>query len=391
MRVSVVNLTPRIFRSKGLELKKGIPVGDGVTALIPHGNAEFEVIGDVTGGDGHITFICDEPSTDSFDFRFTINAWGKPECNVTSSSHLRADLTAHGANQVLTIEDFPEQIERDNLGRPLRVLGSAGMALGESGIVQPGERALEVRTNLVATQRFENPLVHINGVITTTISATTTTTVCANLFTRVTEEGTTTATIIPCTPMQAIINATICGEVTVPVTSTALVVPCEGEFSQTVLQESPNQTRTTSLVPVRILIQPVTTHIEAVLTSTVSAIMTTTVTTSPTQTVSVSDTITTTVSVPVATTVTGLPTHITIGGADEVPPPAQEGPPGYFRFEPLPKLAQYSRMCQRAKCRKCGKVTWSGCGEHIEEVMRGVPESRKCTCAEHDPEPCIIM
>jgi hypothetical protein len=37
-------------------------------------------------------------------------------------------------------------------------------------------------------------------------------------------------------------------------------------------------------------------------------------------------------------------------------------------------------MCQRATCRDCGKVTYSGCGEHVDEVFAGVPDDRRCTC-----------
>ena len=38
-------------------------------------------------------------------------------------------------------------------------------------------------------------------------------------------------------------------------------------------------------------------------------------------------------------------------------------------------------MCSRVKCRKCGKATWSGCGNHVDMVMAGVPKSQRCTCA----------
>ena len=41
-------------------------------------------------------------------------------------------------------------------------------------------------------------------------------------------------------------------------------------------------------------------------------------------------------------------------------------------------------MCHPAKCPKCGKTTWAGCGRHVDDVMKGVPASRQCTCA---PEP----
>ncbi|MEX2291041.1 MAG: hypothetical protein WD794_12045 [Mycobacteriales bacterium] len=38
-------------------------------------------------------------------------------------------------------------------------------------------------------------------------------------------------------------------------------------------------------------------------------------------------------------------------------------------------------MCSKATCRKCGKTTWSGCGNHVKQVMRGVPAVQQCTCA----------
>jgi len=39
-------------------------------------------------------------------------------------------------------------------------------------------------------------------------------------------------------------------------------------------------------------------------------------------------------------------------------------------------------MCRAVKCRVCGKVTWAGCGQHVEQVMAGVPASQRC--AGHD-------
>ncbi len=37
-------------------------------------------------------------------------------------------------------------------------------------------------------------------------------------------------------------------------------------------------------------------------------------------------------------------------------------------------------MCSLAPCRSCGKVTWSGCGEHVAQVMASVPATHQCTC-----------
>jgi hypothetical protein len=37
-------------------------------------------------------------------------------------------------------------------------------------------------------------------------------------------------------------------------------------------------------------------------------------------------------------------------------------------------------MCQRVTCRDCGKYTYSGCGRHVDQVLSGVPASRRCSC-----------
>ena len=38
-------------------------------------------------------------------------------------------------------------------------------------------------------------------------------------------------------------------------------------------------------------------------------------------------------------------------------------------------------MCYPVECSQCHKTTWSGCGEHVDQVMRTVPTSQQCTCA----------
>lgn len=35
-------------------------------------------------------------------------------------------------------------------------------------------------------------------------------------------------------------------------------------------------------------------------------------------------------------------------------------------------------MCRRATCRVCGKTTWAGCGQHVNQVMAGVPSGDRC-------------
>lgn len=37
-------------------------------------------------------------------------------------------------------------------------------------------------------------------------------------------------------------------------------------------------------------------------------------------------------------------------------------------------------MCSPAPCRSCNKVTYSGCGMHVEQVLASVPPQNRCTC-----------
>ena len=39
-------------------------------------------------------------------------------------------------------------------------------------------------------------------------------------------------------------------------------------------------------------------------------------------------------------------------------------------------------MCQRIDCPQCGKPTFSGCGRHVETVLRDVPLVERCHCSE---------
>jgi hypothetical protein len=39
-------------------------------------------------------------------------------------------------------------------------------------------------------------------------------------------------------------------------------------------------------------------------------------------------------------------------------------------------------MCSQAICNHCGKVTWAGCGQHVEEALAGVPAEQLCNCEE---------
>ena len=35
-------------------------------------------------------------------------------------------------------------------------------------------------------------------------------------------------------------------------------------------------------------------------------------------------------------------------------------------------------MCRATTCRTCGKTTWAGCGQHVDQVMAGVPRANRC-------------
>ncbi len=37
-------------------------------------------------------------------------------------------------------------------------------------------------------------------------------------------------------------------------------------------------------------------------------------------------------------------------------------------------------MCYPITCHACGKITYDGCGMHVEEVMANVPVEQQCTC-----------
>ena len=39
-------------------------------------------------------------------------------------------------------------------------------------------------------------------------------------------------------------------------------------------------------------------------------------------------------------------------------------------------------MCSRVTCPDCGKPTWAGCGQHIEQALAGVPKEERCRCDE---------
>lgn len=39
-------------------------------------------------------------------------------------------------------------------------------------------------------------------------------------------------------------------------------------------------------------------------------------------------------------------------------------------------------MCSPVRCSSCGKTTWAGCGQHVDQVKAMVPADQWCTCSE---------
>jgi hypothetical protein len=42
-------------------------------------------------------------------------------------------------------------------------------------------------------------------------------------------------------------------------------------------------------------------------------------------------------------------------------------------------------MCRKVACKKCGQTTWAGCGQHVKQVMAGVPASQRCPGHTNEP------
>lgn len=38
-------------------------------------------------------------------------------------------------------------------------------------------------------------------------------------------------------------------------------------------------------------------------------------------------------------------------------------------------------MCMRTTCKKCQKLSYSGCGKHLDKLFAGVDQSDLCTCS----------
>ena len=43
-------------------------------------------------------------------------------------------------------------------------------------------------------------------------------------------------------------------------------------------------------------------------------------------------------------------------------------------------------MCSRVNCFKCGKPTWDGCGQHIEEALFDVAKADRCLGHKDEPK-----
>lgn len=43
-------------------------------------------------------------------------------------------------------------------------------------------------------------------------------------------------------------------------------------------------------------------------------------------------------------------------------------------------------MCYAVTCKRCGKTTWAGCGQHVEMVLQGVPKSKRCQGHADEPK-----
>jgi hypothetical protein len=35
-------------------------------------------------------------------------------------------------------------------------------------------------------------------------------------------------------------------------------------------------------------------------------------------------------------------------------------------------------MCRAVRCKTCSKTTWAGCGQHVNQVLAGVPRADLC-------------
>ena len=47
----------------------------------------------------------------------------------------------------------------------------------------------------------------------------------------------------------------------------------------------------------------------------------------------------------------------------------------------LDNVKEAEVVCSPVVCPRCQKVTWAGCGAHVEQVFADVPVERRCTCS----------
>jgi len=45
-----------------------------------------------------------------------------------------------------------------------------------------------------------------------------------------------------------------------------------------------------------------------------------------------------------------------------------------------------TNMCRQTTCRNCKKATWAGCGQHKNEVLRGIPKNQRCSCTQAEKD-----
>ena len=43
-------------------------------------------------------------------------------------------------------------------------------------------------------------------------------------------------------------------------------------------------------------------------------------------------------------------------------------------------------MCRQTTCKICKKATWAGCGQHKNEVLRGIPKNQRCACTQAEKD-----
>ncbi|MEQ4499255.1 hypothetical protein [Nocardioides kribbensis] len=47
-------------------------------------------------------------------------------------------------------------------------------------------------------------------------------------------------------------------------------------------------------------------------------------------------------------------------------------------------------MCRAVTCKQCGKTTWSGCGQHVDQVMARVPRADRCAGHPREERPGLL-